>query len=845
VEQFQSYVVFLVKTCRFRAPDIREDKKDIKKMTPLIAFIIALGLLVLFIWYFGSDSERHQRYIGTLLALGLAAFCIYSLSPPEKKIKRGMDLAGGVRFTLELQLPEDVKKANDGKDEKDEKDEEKRIINNSDQNEAKSVLERRLSSSAVSDVSIVPVGKDRLAVDIPHREGGENEQTIDEKTINTIREQLQKSAILNLYLTHEQNSPDAIRRVENGDFILNSQIVEFDENTDRGNKDNPTGPDKLLLQDKVLINGSDVTDASAVLQNAGWVINITFKGDGADALSRVSNKYKGDGRTQMAILLDGKIISAAVFNGHIPGGNCQISGNFSEDEAKSLAVSMRNPLGVKPEIIFEESFPPTLAKAAIGQGLKAGLTGIILTALFMVIFYRFAGLIALIGLSINIILLFGILAIFQADFTLAGIAGVILTIGIAIDANVLIYERLREEKASGKSIGAAIQSAYEKAFSAIFDAQVTTLLTAFVLLWLAEGAIQGFATTLTIGIIVSLFSALLVTRVCYNWLSSSNKFNKLNFTPVLAKKNINFLGLSKITKLVSFGIIILSIVVLGVKRGDSLGIEFAGGQQLRFNASENTSAEKIDEVVNDNLSADAKKPQIQPLTPLGQDKTIYSVRVSDADGEKVKNAISSAGLAEGQIQSQQIRSQVAGEMLTTSITALIAGLIAIFLYITFRFEFSFALGAIAALVHDLIIVIGITVLLGLELNLILVGAFLTIAGYSINDTIVVFDRIREGLRNQRGDQSAIMNVAINSTLSRTILTSLTTLLTVLSLYLFGGPSLKEFSLAIILGVIVGTYSSIFVASPIVAFWAKYKKINLRRQILDAEQESVDPTAASN
>ena len=163
----------------------------------------------------------------------------------------------------------------------------------------------------------------------------------------------------------------------------------------------------------------------------------------------------------MAILLDGKIISAAVFNGHIPGGNCQISGNFSEDEAKSLAVSMRNPLGVKPEIIFEESFPPTLAKAAIAQGLKAGLTGIILTALFMVIFYRFAGLIALIGLSINIILLFGILAIFQADFTLAGIAGVILTIGIAIDANVLIYERLREEKASGKSIGAAIQSAYE------------------------------------------------------------------------------------------------------------------------------------------------------------------------------------------------------------------------------------------------------------------------------------------------------------------------------------------------------------------------------------------------
>ena len=190
----------------------------------------------------------------------------------------------------------------------------------------------------------------------------------------------------------------------------------------------------------------------------------------------------------MAILLDGKIISAAVFNGHIPGGNCQISGNFNADEAKALAVSMRNPLGVKPNIIFEESFPPTLAKASIDQGFRAGLVGIILTALFMLIFYKVAGLIALVGLTVNIILLFGILAIFQADFTLAGIAGVILTIGIAIDANVLIYERLREEMGAGKDVIASIQSAYDKAFSAIFDAQITTLLTAFVLLWLAEGA---------------------------------------------------------------------------------------------------------------------------------------------------------------------------------------------------------------------------------------------------------------------------------------------------------------------------------------------------------------------
>ena len=220
--------------------------------------------------------------------------------------------------------------------------------------------------------------------------------------------------------------------------------------------------------------------------------------------------------------------------------------------------------------------------------------------------------------------------------------------------------------------------------------------------------------------------------------------------------------------------------------------------------------------VNDNLSEGSKAPQIQELTPLGQNKTIYSVRVSDTDGEKVKGAISSAGLAEGQIQSQQIRSQIAGEMLSTSITALIAGLIAIFIYITFRFEFSFALGAIAALVHDLVIVIGITVLCGLELNLILVGAFLTIAGYSINDTIVVFDRIRDNFRKMRkGTVLQIMNRSVNETLPRTVLTSVTTLLVVLTLLLAGGEIIKGFAIALLIGVLIGTYSSIFVASPAV------------------------------
>ena len=793
-------------------------------MSPIVAFLIALSLFALFIWYFGTDSNFRQRIIGTILALGLAGFCAYSLFPPEEKINRGMDLAGGVRFTLQLNKRAEAKEP----------------ISSKDQEEALNVLKKRLTGS-VSNVDVVPEGKDRLVVDIPHETGDAN-QNIDEDKIKQIRAQLQKSAILELYLTHEQNNPVTIGKIERGeDVVPFSKIAEYAQPEEESGEE----PRKLLLKEEILIKGEDVTAANAFNENGRWKINITFEGDGKKNLSEVSMKYAGDNVTKMAILLDGEIISAAVFSGHIPGGNCQISGDFTQQEANTLAVSMRNPLGVKPEILYEESFPPTLANEAINQGIRAGIWGLGLTAFFMAIFYRFAGLIALIGLSMNIILLFGILAIFQADFTLAGIAGVILTIGIAIDANVLIFERLREEMAAGKTVGIAIQTAYEKAFSAIFDAQITTLITALVLLWLAEGAIQGFAVTLTIGIIVSLFSALLVTRVCFNWLSATRKLNKpLKFTPVLSNKKINFLGLTKFSRFISVALIVVTILTIGIKKEESLGIEFVGGDQLRFNASESASIEDIKKTITETLN-ETKTPQIQKLTPIGGDSTIYSVRVEPGSGEKVKQAITIAGLAEGQIQSQQIGSVIAGEMAKRSLYALIAGLGVIFIYVTFRFEFSFAIGAIAALIHDLFIVIGITVLCGKELNLILVGAFLTIAGYSINDTIVVFDRIRENLRSQRGDVKDIMNTAINATLSRTILTSLTTLITVVSLLLFGGPALNDFSFAIIIGVIVGTYSSIFVASPIVYWWAKKKKVNLRREILDADQDDISPTATTN
>ena len=787
-------------------------------MPPLVAFLIALSLLGLFIWYFGTDSDRRQRIIGTVLALGLVGFCLYSVIPPSEKIKLGMDLAGGARFTLKLDAGNGM------------------TLTKEDQEQAREVLYKRLSEGkADTNINIALEGDENLIVDVPHDE----ELQVDTATLDDIRTKLTKAANLNFHMSHVEDSAGKVAQVESGDaIVLDALILPFLEGMEKTRT-------KMIVEKDPIISGDDVKNAWASKGISGWEISVSLMNEGPDELFKQSKKYAGTPR-QMAIVLDGEVISAPVFRQAIAGGTAQITGDFTVDQARTLATSMKNPLRTVPTIEHEDFFPPTLAESAVDQGLRAGLWGLGLTALFMLIFYRFAGIIALIGLSVNVVLLFGILAIFQADFTLTGIAGVILTIGIAIDANVLIYERLREERDSGKSIGAAIQAAYEKAFSAIFDAQVTTLITAMILLSLAEGAIKGFAVTLTIGIIVSLFSALLVTRVCFNWLIAGDTLRSLNFMNTLAKRAIDFIGTSKKTRILSAALIVLAVAVLGIKGSGALGVEFAGGEQVRFQAADSATTESVAEVVNTlDLSAEAK---VQSLTPVGGEGQTFSVRVEEGKGSETAAKITEAGLvAEGtEVGTSKISSVVAGEMAKNSLIALVVGLAAIFLYVTLRFEYSFAIGAIAALIHDLVICIGITVLSGRELNLILVGAFLTIAGYSINDTIVVFDRIREGLRNKRGDVKDIMNQAINATLSRTILTSLTTLLTVGCLFLFGGKALNDFSFAVIIGVLVGTYSSIFVASPIVHWWAKRSKTNLRREVLDADQEKVtaDPTASA-
>jgi SecD/SecF fusion protein len=507
------------------------------------------------------------------------------------------------------------------------------------------------------------------------------------------------------------------------------------------------------------------------------------------------------------------------------------------NEAKSIAAALLNPLK-NPLLVEEErTVSATLGKETVHQGITAGIAGLGLTLLFVLIYYRFAGIIALLGLSLNILILFGAMAMFGFTFTLPGIAGIILTIGVAVDANVLIYERLREELSAGKSIKAAISAAYDKAFSAIFDANITTLITALILFWRASGTVKGFAVTLTIGILASMLAALLCTRVLFWWFSDAGILKKLSFMNLIPKRAFNFLGKRKIAFSFSVILIVAGLGSVGMKGNSSLGIDFTGGAQLSYQLVDGQTVEQpaVQQVLNKlELS---KQASSQEETTTGGEY-LLTVRCASDDIGAIETALSSNfEVLKDKPSRETISASLGSEFLNTALWALIVGMVAILIYITIRFEFSFALGAFAALIHDILICLGIVILSGQELSLIHVGAFLTIAGYSINDTIVVFDRIREDLRSRRGDVQDVMNHAINATLSRTVLTSVTTFVAVLVLYIYGGSALKDFSFTIMIGVIVGTYSSIFIASPIVFIWSKMRGANLRRELLDANLEA--------
>ena len=769
-------------------------------MSPALTFSIGLLLLILFGWYFLTETSRRKRWLGLVLSVLLVAFCLEAAFPPKEKIGLGLDLRGGTSFLIQLAPQDDKEITPDLLD------------------QAVEVIRKRVDAYGVSEPVITPQGTDRILVQIPG---------LDTKQIEVTKKELQKVAKLE-FASVLPGGDERIARIEAGEDIMPPGYVIKTYKTKFEGKEIES---KLLVKRKPELSGEHVKEAHAYFDQQGYGVSLSLDAEGGKIfgdMTAAAAPTKG----QIAIMLDGDIQTApSVNNGAIYGGNAQISGHYTDKEARDLASALENPLRVPVEIQETRSVSPTLGTDSVRSGVLAGVSGLVLVFIFVMLYYRLAGIVAFFGLLVNIVVLFGAMAMFNFVLTLPGIAGIILTIGMAVDANVLIYERLREELAAGKSLSTALEAAYNKAFSAIFDANVTTLITAVILFWQATGSVKGFSVTLILGIIASMFSALLVTRTVFRWLIDLGWLKKLSMLDLIPKKQFNFLGKRWIAAVISILLIGGSIAVVVMRGEKILGIDFRGGDLLVVDATQPVTVAEARQALQSVGLADT---QIQ-FERAGM-KEMLSFRSAQGTAgaiiTQLQESFPDRGLVA--VSQENVGPQIGLEFAKRAALALALGMVGILIYVTIRFEFSFALATVAALLHDVIITVGLFALIGGELSLVMVGAILTIAGYSVNDTIVVFDRIREGLkRGERGSTEALMNTSINQTLGRTILTGGTTLLSVGALYFFGGAVLRDFSFAILVGIIVGTYSSIFFAAPIVLWWSKVRGKSIRREVLES------------
>jgi SecD/SecF fusion protein len=782
-------------------------------MNSAFEFFYGLGILVLFGWYFATDLGARKRWLAAALTIILVAASIMSNWPPDQKIRLGLDIKGGTSFLIRLV----------GGDKE---------ITPQMLEQAVEVIRKRVDYFGGGEPIISPVGKDRILVQIP----GLSTEKIEEA-----RQQLSRVAKLEFRIVYPDNG-QRLQAIDAGTEVIPPEykIEIYKPHPDEGKKPQE---ERLLVKKKADLGGEHVTEAHAGYGNEGWEVSLNFDSEGANLFGKITEAHVNH---RFAVVLDGLIQSAPNIREPIYGGSARISGKFGEQEARSLASVLENPLQTPVSIEEERSVSPTLGQDSIRASIVAGLIGLAITLVCVITYYRFAGLIANLVLIINLVLLIGAFRLVPGGvvLTLPGIAGIILTIGLAVDASVLIYERLREELALGKSLKIAVQAAYQKAFSSIFDANITTLITAAILFIMASGPVKGFAISLTLGILASLFTALIVGRNALSWFVDTGRVKKISMLHLISSQSINFLGKGFIACMCSLALIIAGATAFYVRGDKNFGVDFRGGDLITLSSTQPVSVHDVRQALEPIHLGEAL---IQQSAQGG--KNYITIRSAVNTSETIEKQVAKA-LPQAQFKverSERVGALVGGELAKTSLWALALGILGILIFVTFRFELSFAVGAIVAVLHDVIITVGVFSLLGRELTLTMVGAVLTIAGYSINDTIVVYDRIREGLASgKRGSIEQIMNDSINQTLSRTILTSTVTLIPILCLFFLGGSVLRDFALAIIVGVVVGTYSSIFIAAPIVLWWTRARggsASTLRREVTQKAAAATGPAGS--
>ena len=741
-------------------------------------FIAALAFLVFLVWYLVAEGAVIRRWVGLGSIVAIAAASGMSLHPLAEKIQLGLDLQGGTAFLLQLG-GEPTAAARE---------------------KAIEVINKRVNQGGISEPIIQPVGTDRISVQLPG---------LSEAHKAEMRQQLSKVAKLEFRLV-DPNSREVLNAYHGGgapNAALNEAAIPIDEQVLPLNTRDLNGKTlhtEIVVKRRPEMSGKYVSKAYRSFDElARSTVVMEFTPQGQEIFGRITTANTG---RQLAIVLDNEVQSAPNINEPILNGRATISGgSITPVEADDLSSVLQNPLETPVKILEERGVDPSLGHDSIVSGEHAVLFAVALVMFFMILYYRWAGVIASVGMVLNLFMLFGMLAQFGFTLTLPGIAGIVLTIGMAVDANVLIYERIRDEIALGKPLRAAVEGGFERAFSAIFDAHVTTVIPAIILLVLGSGPLQGFAVTLTLGIVANLFAALVVTKNAFEWLLATNRLDTLNMLQAVKNPRVDFIRIGKIASVFSVILLLVGVSTFVGNRAQLLGVDFAGGDSVTLGY---TKAVPVGEVRAGIEKAGIHPEMLQYATSANQ----LLVQTRYNEGEKVAPALQAAfpdaKFAQGALD--RVGPVVGKELGQRALLTLAMGLIGIMIYVAFRYEWSFSLAATIGQVHDVLLAIGVMALLHREFNMTLIGAFLTILGYSINDKIVISDRIRELWKaGELKSFRDIINRGLNLTLARTLMTGGTVILAVLALLVFGGRVISDFALAMLIGILAGVFSSHF------------------------------------
>ena len=839
-----------------------------------------------------ENVARNNIWKWLVLAL-IAVISFYVCNPPAEKVRLGLDLNGGTSFTLGVDTEKLAESIIASKPELADKPEQvqeiiAKTLEGCDDRIIQ-VIRRRVDSMGTNEPVIQGMKNHRLLVQLPGA---------DEKTRKEAKASLQNAAFLEFRLTHPKNdqlvakllskdvAPEGYKKSGNG-YARDTNWAEISKKPGyaarlarfeapdarysfmlEDNGDGTYSPNFVARSTEPRVTGEDLV--SSVVERdpttGSLAIGFRLSSEGGRKFSTLTRNYKAHGPKnpsdrgrQLAIILDDQLISAPVIQSEI-GSQGQITGRFDAKSAKKLSDELNaGALPAPMKILAETTVAPTVGQDAIQSGLIAAALGFCLVAVFMFIYYWMTGLVADIALFLDIALLptalvfvANILGVFAHDpsmggggsmqlpvLTMPGIAGLVLSLGMAVDANVLIFERIREEFAAGKVAGEAIRNGYGRAFTAIFDSNLTTIITGVILFIVGTGPVRGFAITLTAGVVISMFTAVVVTRLVLDHCVNADRVKPFKMLHFFKNPKFDFMKVQKFTLAGSFTIIAISLIIFGLRfasnKASVLSVDLTGGTSIVYNLKDEAKPSESD--IRATLNEFDNAAVIQYQSGVGA--TTLLVKTGETAETKKGQALENKDVgayvtkllqakfpqAEFSAASvDEVGSMVGADLKKSGTYAVIFSLIAILLYIGFRFQFGFGLGALVALAHDALISIGLFSLCGRQISLIVITAVLTIIGYSVNDTVVVFDRIREMLRHdKRLSFYDLCNAAINACLSRTVITSVTTFFAVAALFAFGDGSIFDFALIMLFGVVAGTFSSVFIATPIMFWWYKGKR----------------------